>query len=60
VAEPKIVPVRTIIDPEERKRRLSRSYAILLDLTALQEAAERESADNDFSPATEGILVAQE
>jgi len=40
VAEPKIVPVRTVVSPEDRKRRLSRVYTILLDLAAQQEAGE--------------------
>ena len=35
---------RIEIDPEERKRRLSRVYTILLDLAAFAEAAERDSA----------------
>ena len=60
MAEPKIMPVRTVIDPKERKRRLSRVYTILLDLAALHEAAERESASIEHSAATEGTLVTQE
>jgi hypothetical protein len=60
MAEPKIVPARAVIDPEKRKRRLSRVSTILLGLAALQEAAEQESACIKCSAAVEGPLVAQE
>ena len=60
MAEPKIGPVCPIVDPEERKRRLSRVYTILLDLAAEQEAAERESADDGTPPGTVGTVAAQD
>jgi hypothetical protein len=60
VAELKIVPVRTVVSPEERKRRLSRVYTILLDLAAQQEAAERLNAAKECSPAMDGAQAAQE
>lgn len=60
MAELKIVPVRTVVSPEERKRRLSRVYTILLDLAAQQEAAERENAGNESASATEGTVAAQD
>jgi hypothetical protein len=60
VAELKIVPVRTIVSPEERKRRLSRVYTILLDLAAQQEATERVNAAEECSPVMEGAQAVQE
>ena len=60
MTERKIMPVCTITDPEERKRRLSRVYTILLDLAAQQEAVEQESADSELPPATEGTLDVQD
>ena len=60
MAELKIVPVRTVVSPEERKRRLSRVYTILLDLAAQQEAAERVNAAKECSPVMEGAQAVQE
>ena len=60
MAELKIVPVRTVVSPEERKRRLSRVYTILLDLAAQQEAAERVNAAKECSPVIGGAQAAQE
>jgi len=60
VADLEIMPVRTVANPEERKRRLSRVYTILLDLAAQQEAAERASTARECSPVMEGVQAAQE
>jgi hypothetical protein len=59
VAERKIVPVCPPIDPEERKRRLSRVYTILLDLAAQQEAVDQDRATNESSPSTKGSAHAE-
>ena len=60
MAEIKIVPVRTVVSSEERKRRLSRVYTILLDLAAQQEAAERLNAAKECSPVMDGAQAVQE
>ncbi len=59
MAELEIVPVRTVLSPEERKRRLSRVYTILLDLAAQQEAAERASAGVARITQVEEVLPPQ-
>ena len=60
MSEGRILPVCTVTDPEERKRRLSRVYTILLDLAARQEAAERASAANELPSATEATTVTRQ
>jgi hypothetical protein len=52
MAEHKIVPVCTVIDLEERKRRLSRVYTILLDLAAQKESGEPTNVIVGRVPAT--------
>jgi hypothetical protein len=59
MAECRIVSARTVVDPEERDRRLSRVYTLLLDLAARREAAERKSAGSESLLTTEDTLAAQ-
>jgi len=49
---------RIEIDPEERKRRLSRVYTILLDLANRAEAAERGNAGEVVQAAASDIPAA--
>ncbi len=57
MAEHPFAAARNEMDPDERKRRLSRVYTILLDLAYIAEKDEQEASEESSHAASEEIPV---